>query len=78
MLIVEKKITKVIVGFDDKEIISLRDTYSMVDNLITTLDENKTKEFMNPMTGEIIDRNDLSRILGVISGLDSCGEWVLE
>ena len=78
MLIVEKKVTRVIVDFDDKEMISLRDVYSMVDNLITTLDENKAKEFMNPMTGEIIDRNDLSRMLGVISGLDSCGEWVLE
>lgn len=78
MLIVEKKVTRVIVGFDDKEMISLRDVYSMVDNLITTLDENKAEEFMNPMTGEIIDRNDLSRMLGVISGLDSNGEWVLE
>jgi hypothetical protein len=77
MLIVEKKITKVIVGLDDNEIASFNDVYSIADDLITTLDENKATDFMNPATGEIIDRDDLSRILGVISGLKHCGEWVL-
>lgn len=77
MLIVEKKITKVIVGLDDNEIASLNDVYSIADNLIITLDENNAEEFMNPTTGEIIDRDDLSRMLGIISGLKHCGEWVL-
>lgn len=78
MLVAEKKITRVITKLDDNEIASLNDVYTIADCFIEILDENKAKEFMNPMTGEIIDRNDLSRMLGVISGLNHCREWVLE
>ena len=78
MLVTEKKITRVRVGLDDNEIASLNDVYSMADCFIETLDENKAKMFMNPATGEIIDRDDLMRMCGIISGLNHCREWVLE
>ena len=78
MLVTEKKITRVRVGLDDNEIASLNGVYSMADCFIEILDENKAKMFMNPATGEIIDKEDLKRLRGVLQGISHCREWVLE
>ena len=78
MLVAEKKITRVITKLDDDEITTLNNTDFLVDCFIAILDENKAKEFMNPATGEVIDRDDLMRMSGIISGLNHCKEWILE
>lgn len=78
MLVTEKKITRVITKLDGNEITALNDVHFLADCFITTLNENEAKEFMNPATGEVIDRDDLMRMCGIISGLKFCGEWILE
>ena len=54
-----------------------RDTLEAL-KIIEILNENKADMFMNPTTGEIIDKDDLMRMCGIISGLNHCREWVLE
>lgn len=78
MLITEKKITRVVTRMDDNEIAALNDVYAIADYFIEILDDNKAEWFMNPATGEIIDKDDLMRMCGIISGLNHCREWVLE
>ena len=79
MLITErKKTTKITTKLDDNEIAAFNDVYSLIDFFITVLDENKAKEFISEVTGEVIERDELLRVLGIISGLEHCREWVLE
>ena len=79
MLVTErKKITKITTKLDDNEIAAFNDVYSLIDFFITVLDKNKAKEFISEVTGEVISRDDLLRVLGIISGLERCREWGLE
>ena len=73
-----KKITRITTKLDDNEIAALNDVHSLIDFCIAVLDENKAKEFISEVTGEVIERDELSRVLGIISGLEHCREWGLE
>lgn len=73
-----KKTTKITTKLDDNEIAAFNDVYSLIDFCIEVLDENKAKEFISEVTGEVIERGELLRVLGIISGLEHCTEWELE
>ena len=78
MLVVEKKITRIITELNDDEITAFNDVYNSIDFFIRILDKNNAREFISSVTGEVISENDLSRVLGIISGLEHCREWELE
>ena len=79
MLVTEReKITKITTELDDNEIAAFNDVCNLIDFFITMLDENKAKEFISEVTGEVIERDELSRVLGIISGLERGREWRLE
>lgn len=78
MLVLEKKITTITTELDDDEIAAFNDVYNLIDFFIEVLDENKAKEFISEVTGEVIERDELIRVLGIISGLEHCREWGLE
>ena len=78
MLVAKKKITRITTELNDDEIAAFNDVYSAIDFLIRVLDKNNAREFVSSVTGEVISENDLSRVLGIISGLEHCREWVLE
>lgn len=78
MLVTEKKITRVMVHLDNDEIICLEDSKDILEYLETILTENGAKEFVSTSTGEVIDMEDLLRLKGILSGLISCKEWILE
>lgn len=73
-----KKTTKITTKLDDNEIAAFNDVYSLIDFCIEVLDKNKAKEFISEVTGEVIERGELLRVLGIISGLEHCTEWGLE
>jgi hypothetical protein len=78
MLVTEKKITRVMVHLDNDEIVCLEDSKDILEYLETILKENGAKEFVSTSTGEAIDMEDLLRLKGILSGLISCKEWILE
>lgn len=78
MLVTKKKITRIATELNDDEIAAFNDVYSSIDFFIRVLDKNNAREFVSSVTGEVISENDLSRVLGIISGLEHCREWVLE
>ena len=78
MLVAKKKITRITTELNDDEIAAFNDVYSSIDFFIRVLDKNNAREFVSSVTGEVISENDLSRVLGIISGLEHCREWVLE
>ena len=80
MLITEKTITvtNAVVKLDSNEIASLVDVHDIIDCYLLMLNDNDAEQMHSPLTGELIDRDDLRRVMGVISGLTHCREWVLE
>lgn len=78
MLVAKKKITRITTELNDDEIAAFNDVYNSIDFFIRVLDKNNAKEFVSSVTGEVISEKDLSRVLGIISGLEYCREWVLE
>ncbi len=80
MLVAEKKITvtNAVVKLDSNEIASLVDVHDIIDCYLLMLNDNDAEQMHSPLTGELIDRDDLRRVMGVISGLTHCREWVLE
>jgi hypothetical protein len=78
MFVTEKKITRVMVHLDSDEIVCLEDSKDILEYLEVILKENGAKEFVSTSTGEVIDMEDLLRLKGILSGLISCKEWILE
>lgn len=78
MLVSEKKITRITTELNDYEIAAFNDVYNSIDFFIRILDKNNAREFVSSVTGEVIEEKELSRVLGIISGLEHCREWVLE
>ena len=78
MLVTEKKITRVTVHLDDNEMACLNDVRAIAECFETILEENGAREFVSSNTGEVIDIEDFFRLKGILSGLISCKEWILE
>lgn len=78
MLVTEKKITRIMVHLDDNEMACLNDIRAIAECFETILEENGAKEFVSSSTGEVIDIEDFFRLKGILSGLISCKEWILE
>ena len=80
MLVTEKTITirKATVQLDDWEIASLNDVNALALCYLDMLEQNDAEQMFNPATGELIDKSDLYRLRGIISGLIHCRNWELE
>ena len=80
MLVKERvvAITKVRIGHDADEVNKLNDVSNLIACYLDILDDNKMDAFVSPFTGEMIDRNDLLRVRGVIHGMIDCRNWELE
>lgn len=77
MIIKEKQTVNIKIELDKNETISLNGVYSMAWSLIQILDRNEAEEFVNPITRQIISKNDLMHVVDVIDNLNH-RNWVLE
>ena len=77
MIIKEKQTVNIKIELDNNEIKSLNDVYSMAWNFIQILDRNEAEEFVSPITGKIISKDDLIHVIDVIDSLNH-REWVLD
>lgn len=78
MLIEEKRIVKIKVGYDKKEYESLEKTLNIIDCLIADFEDNSAKGMGSIATGEYISKMDLYRVKGIVDGLLTNTEWLLE
>ena len=77
MTIKEKQTVNIKIEFDKNEIISLNDVYAKTWSLIDILNRNEAEQFVSQITGKIISKNDLMRVVDVIDNLNKIN-WVLE
>lgn len=77
MFIAERQIVNIKIELDNNETTSLNDVYSMALSFIQTLDRNEAEEFVSPITGKIISKDDLINVIDVIDSLNH-REWVLK
>lgn len=78
MLAEEKRTIKLIVEYERKEYESLVSTLDIIDFLIENF-ESELREGMGSIaTGEYISKFDLYKVKGVINGLLTNTEWLLE
>lgn len=78
MLITEKRMVRTTISVDPGECYAIEVVTAIAENLFDMLEENKKLEMVNPATGEIIDKQDLKRVYGILHGIRNCREWVLE
>ena len=78
MLITEKRMVRTIISVDPGECYAIEVVTDIAENLFDMLEENKKLEMVNSATGEIIDKQDLKRVQGILHGIRNCREWVLE
>ena len=78
MLITEKRTVRTTVNIDPAEQYAIEVVDFIAESLFEMLEDNKKLEMVSPATGEIIDKEDLKRIRGVLQGISHCREWVLE
>lgn len=78
MLITEKKIVKTMVKLDKDEKDVLREAYEILFCIQSAMTESYTSEMIGFSTGEVIERDELSRLRGVIDGLLSNNQWELK
>ena len=78
MLITEKRMVRTTISVDLDECYAIEVVTAIAENLFDMLEENKKLEMVNPATGEIIDKQDLKRVYGILHGIRNCREWVLE
>ena len=78
MLITEKRMVRTTISVDLDECYAIEVVTDIAENLFDMLEENKKLEMVNPATGEIIDKQDLKRVYGILHGIRNCREWVLE
>ena len=77
MIIKEKQTVNIKIEFDKNEIISLNDVYAKTWSLIDILNRNEAEQFVSQITGKIISKNDLMRVVDVIDNLNKIN-WVLD
>ena len=75
MTIKEKQTVNIKIEFDKNEIISLNDVYAKTWSLIDILNRNEAEQFVSQITGKIISKNDLMRVVDVIDNLNEIGCW---
>lgn len=78
MLITEKRMVRTTVSVDPGECYAIEVVDSIAEGLFKMLEDNKKLEMVSPATGEVIDKEDLKRLRGVLQGISHCREWVLE
>lgn len=78
MKIIEKRTVRTTVDIDPAEQYAIEVVTAIAENLFDMLEENKKLEMVNPATGEIIDKQDLKRVYGILHGIRNCREWVLD
>ena len=78
MLITEKRTVRTTVNIDPAEQYAVEVVDFIAESLFEMLEDNKKLEMVSPATGEIIDKEDLKRLRGVLQGISHCKEWVLE
>lgn len=78
MKITEKITVRTTVDIDPAEQYAIEVVDFIAEKLFETLEDNKKIEMLSPATGEVIDKEDLKRLRGVLQGISHCREWVLK
>lgn len=78
MLITEKRMVRTTVSVDPGECYAIEVVDAIAETLFQMLEDNKKLEMTSPATGEVIDKQDLQRLRGVLQGISHCREWVLK
>lgn len=78
MLAEEKRTIKLIVEYERKEYESLVSTLDIIDFLIENFESELRKGMGSIATGEYISKFDLYKVKGIINGLLTNTEWLLE
>lgn len=78
MLITEKKIIRTRVELDKDERDILREVNRILFCIQDMMTENDADEMISLSTGEVIERDELSRLRGIIGGLLSNNKWELK
>ena len=78
MKITEKRTVRTTVDIDPAEQYAIEVVDFIAEKLLKMLEDNKKLEMVNLATGEVIDKEDLKRLRGVLQGISHCREWVLE
>ena len=78
MLIEEKRIMKMILEYEEEDFESLKNTLDIINFLIENFESGLVKEIYSSVTGESINRFDLYKVKGIINGLLTNREWLVE
>ena len=78
MLITEKRTVRTTVNIDPAEQYAIEVVTSIAESLFEMLEDNKKMEMVSPATGEVVNKEDLKRLWGVLHGIRHCKEWMLD
>ena len=78
MLVTEKRMVKMQVEYDKKDYESLENTLDIIDFLIENFESDLIKGMGSIVTGEYISKVELYRVKGIINGLLTNTQWLLE
>ena len=77
MLITENR-TVITVNTDPAEQYAIEMVDFIAEGLLKILEGNKKTSMTNLVTGEVIDKEDLQRLRGILQGISYCTAWELE
>lgn len=75
MLIKEKKIVRATIVLDEVEKDHLYWTRVVADCFLAELKDHKAKEMISLETGEVIERQDIERLIGILSAMGENSNW---
>lgn len=78
MLATEKTIRRAAISIDPAENYAIDMVNSIAETIIEMLEDNQATQISSLTTGELIDRNDLCRLRGILSGLQNSICWEIE
>lgn len=78
MLVTEKRMVKMQVEYDKKDYESLENTLDIIDFLIENFEDDLVKGIGSIATGEYISKFDLYTVKGIIDGLLTNTQWLIE
>ena len=78
MLITEKKTIRATVNIDPGEQYAIEVVDFIAEGLLKMLEEDEKTTMSNLVTGEVIDKEDLQRLRGILQGIGYCTAWELE
>lgn len=65
------------IEFRDSEKHHMEETNEIIEAIVDIMEEDEVHNIVNPATGEVIGRDDLCRLRGILSGLlGNTGHWV--